>query len=538
MPQTFKASARPWHLDAVLYQIYPQSFRDSNGDGIGDLNGITQKLDYLQDLGVDGLWLSPIFVSPFKDAGYDVADYRKIAPRYGNMADFRRLVKEARKRKIRILLDLVFNHSSDEHPWFQESRKMEKNPYSKWYLWRPKATKGWWNYNDDGRHELWYSEFHHAQMSLNLGFKHLPKDHGNSPKDPDIARLHREFQAITAYWLDEGVGGFRCDVPGNIGHKTAGDDEGVLRAFWQGIRKVCDRYGDVPLIAEEWVYPLDAVNRWGFNMVFSMHVHELKLMLDAKRKKGSAYQGDPSAFDRALAKQVAAIRPKGHAAVLYTGNHDSPRLEAASGGNEALSRLFFLTMLTQNAVPKIYQGDEIGMLSDTSAPWKEWSMGRACARTPIQWTGGRNAGFSTADPSKLYLPVSKDWRSRNVERLTGKAGSLLEETRKLIRLRREHPALRAWGKKVTLHARPKDPVYAYARQGGGETVVVLLNFSAQTRRTSLDLSRVGVKAGSLLEDLAKPQGQTLGHRVIGTKEASKAAFELGAYGFQVFKVAP
>ncbi len=222
--------------------------------------------------------------------------------------------------------------------------------------------------------------------------------------------------------------------------------------------------------------------------------------------------------------------------MLYTANHDSPRLAAAAGGDERLMQLYMLAMLTQNAVPKIYQGDEIGMPSDDTAPWKEWSMNRVCARTPIAWNDGPNAGFSSAPASKLYLPVSKGWQTRNMERQGAKAGSLLDRTRKMIQLRREHPALRAWGEKVTLHARPKDPVYAYARKGGGETMVVALNISGSRRRTALDLSRLGAKAGARLQDVCRPHGQRLEQRVLLRDQVAKTVVDLGPFGYQVFSV--
>jgi glycosidase len=531
-----KGARHPWYLDSVLYEVYPQSFKDSNGDGVGDLKGITQKLDYLQDLGVDALWLNPIFLSPFKDAGYDVADYRRIAPRYGTLPDLKRLLREAHKRNIRILLDLVFNHTSDQHPWFQASRQMKPNRYSKWYLWSKKNIGGWWIHNDDGRHDLYFSEFHPTQVSLNLGFKHLPKAAGNSPFDPDIRRLHREFQDITAYWLDHGIGGFRCDVPGNIGHKGCGSDQRVLEIFWNGIRKVCDRYGDVPMIAEEWVYPQDAINRWGFNMVFSQHVHELKLLLEAGKKGNGSFKGDPGKFDAEFARQIAGIVPEHHSVVAFTGNHDSARISSHAGNDERLIRLYLVAMLTQNAVPKIYYGDEIGMINDLSAPWKEWSMGRAGARTPMQWSAGANAGFSTATAFDLYLPVSKDWRKRNVEAQLGKQGSLLEETRRLIECRRAHPSLHAWGEKITLNARTDDPVYAYARRGDGETTIVILNFSSGRRTTNLNLRKLGLKGDTLLRALCTPHGRRLNQRLVTKQDLPKAPFALGGYEFQILEV--
>jgi len=532
---------RPWYFDAVFYQVYPQSFQDTNGDGIGDLPGITRRLDYLQYLGVDALWLSPIFVSPFCDAGYDVADYRKIAPRYGTMADFRKMVREAHRRKIRILLDAVYNHTSIQHPWFAESRKQGRNPYSKWYMWsepgKPPASKGgWWLHNEDGRHDQYLTEFHVYQESLNYGHKSLPRKFGNSPRDPDVARLHREMQGVTSFWLDEGVDGFRCDVPGNIGHKPCGYDRRLLEVFWRSIRKVCDRYGVRPLIAEEWVHPLEAVNEWGFNMCFTMHAWDMKRLMAAGKPGAGPFKGDPRVFDRALAKQAGAVRPRDGAMVMFTCNHDSDRISESAGEHDPLTVIGILLVMTQNAVPKIYQGDEIGMISDKTAPWKEWSMGRAQVRTPIQWTAGRNAGFSRAAAEKLYLPVSKGYRTRNVEAQMGKPGSVLEETRKIIACWKAHPSLHPDGRKVTLHARKNDPVYAYARVNGGDRTIVAVNLSGKQAGAVLDCGKAANSRNILVRGLVSGHGTRFSPRVLGKSRGTALRVELPPYGWHILEI--
>ncbi len=540
-PLADTVEGKPWYFDAVLYQVYPQSFKDSNGDGIGDFNGLTGKLDYLSYLGVDALWLSPVFESPFADAGYDVADYYKIAPRYGTLADLRRLIREAHRRGIRILLDAVYNHTSVKHRWFAESRKMGKNPYSKWYMWsnpgRPPASKGgWWLHNEDGRHDQYLSEFHVYQESLNFGHKGLPKEFGNSPRDPDVARLHREMQKITAYWLDQGVDGFRCDVPGNIGHKPFGYDRHVLEVFWNSIRRVCDRHGVRPLIAEEWVHPLEAVNDWGFNMAFTMHAWDMKKMMKAGAPGAGPYRGNPADFDSKLAKQLGAIRPKDGSMVIFTCNHDSERIAAAAGDHDPLTVIGHLLVLTQDAVPKIYQGDEIGMKSDTNAPWKEWSMGRSQVRTPIQWTAGRNAGFSTAPAEKLYLPVTEGYRRRNVEAQLGKPGTVLEEVRRIIACRRAHPSLRTAREKITLHARKNDPVYAYARRGGGEATLVAMNLSARGARAQVDVARVAGRGTAMVTGIMSRHGKSWEPQVVGKGGRRNLELDLGPHDWHILEV--
>jgi len=532
-----KKESRPWYFDAVFYQVYPQSFLDTNGDGIGDLPGITRKLDYLRHLGVDALWLSPIFESPFSDAGYDVADYYRIAPRYGTMSDLKKLIKEAHRRGMRILLDAVYNHTSYRHHWFAESRKMGKNPYSKWYMWSEKNIGGWWIHNDDGRHDLYLSEFHQNQISLNYGHKSLAKKDGNSPNDPDIKRLHREMQKVTAFWLDLGVDGFRCDVPGNIGMKPMGRDMRLLELFWNSIRKVCDSRGVRPLIAEEWTTPLEAVNRWGFNMVFSLHVGHMKKLISAGKPGTRKFRGDPRVFDRELAKQTGAIRKKDGAVVVFTANHDSERISESAGEDDRLTAIGFLLVLTQNAVPKIFQGDEIGMRSDHTAPWREWSMGRAQVRTPIQWTAGKNAGFSSAEAAKLYLPVTENFREVNVESQLGREGSLFEEVRRMIACWKAHPALHADGRKITLNARKNDPVYAYGRQGGGETLVVAMNLSEKKAAVSLDVRPLTGGKDSLVKSVLSRQGDRFAGKYLPKGSRARLVLELPPYAWHILEIA-
>ena len=531
-----KNAKRPWYFDAVFYQVYPQSFLDTNGDGIGDLPGITRKLDYLKYLGVDALWLSPIFESPFSDAGYDVADYSRIAPRYGKLSDLKRLIREAHRRGMRILLDAVYNHTSYRHKWFAESRKMGKNPYSKWYMWSGKNIGGWWIHNDDGRHDLYLSEFHQNQISLNYGHKSLAKKDGNSPNDPDIKRLHREMQKVTAYWLDMGVDGFRCDVPGNIGMKPSGKDMRLLELFWNSIRKVCDSRGVRPIIAEEWTTPMEALNKWGFNMVFSLHVGHMKKLISAGKPGAGPFRGDPRIFDGELQKQTMGIRKKDGAVVVFTANHDSERISECAGEDDRLTAIGFLLVLTQNAVPKIYQGDEIGMRTDHAAPWREWSMGRAQVRTPIQWNAGKNAGFSTASPEKLYLPVTKNYRERNVAFQMGRPGSLLEEVRRMIACWKAHPSLHADGKKVTLNSRKNDPVYAYGRQGGGETTVVAMNLSGKKAGATVNLHRLTGGRPALIRPLLSCRADLFAGKFIPGGPASRLKLDLPPYAWHILEI--
>ncbi len=527
---------RPWHLDAVIYQVYPQSFYDTNGDGIGDINGVTEKLDYISYLGADAVWLTPIFESPFTDAGYDVSDYRKIAPRYGTLGDFRRLIREAHRRGIRILLDLVYGHTSDQHPWFRESRKFRRNKYSNWYLWSGKEFGGGkWVWNNEGRHEMYYASWNVSQVDLNYGFRHLKPGNGNSPRDPGIRRLYQELRDIVRYWLDLGVDGFRCDATGFVGHKACGDDDLLPMLFWQSIRRVADRFGDRMLMSEEWDRPLEAVNEWGMHLSFSLLTGDLKGLLEGGKPGMGRYRGDPADFDRRYAAQAAGVRDPRHGLVLFTSNHDHGRLADNAGGSDDLTALGFLMVLTQDTVPKFYMGDEIGMRYDRNAPSHEGSGARAGARTPMQWSAERNAGFSTAPAGKLYLPVTRGYASRNVDAQAGRAGSLLEEVRRIIAVRRAHPALRAGAGKTTLHARKNDPLYAYARHDGRETVVVALNLSSRSVSCTIDAGKLARGGSFALRAIASKHGTAFAPRWLGRGAAGRFALSLGPYGWHILE---
>jgi len=528
----------PWYQDAVIYQIYPQSFQDTNGDGIGDLPGITRRLDYLQYLGVDALWLCPIFESPFTDAGYDVSDYMRIAPRYGTLGDLKRLIREAHRRGIRILLDMVFGHTSDQHRWFRESSRFRRNPCSNRYLWSAAEFGGGkWVWNNEGRHEMYYASWNVSQVDLNYGFRRLAKGNGNSPRDPGVRALYRDCRRIVAYWLGQGVDGFRCDAAGFVGYKACGNDGRLPRLFWRSIRKVADKFGDRVLMSEEWDRPVEAVNEWGFHLSFSLLAGNLKGLLSFGKPGKGRFRGDPLAFDRAFASQSSGVRRKDHGLVLFTSNHDSGRLADCSGGCDALTALGFLLVLTQNAVPKIYMGDELGMRYDSAAPSHEGSGARAGNRTPMPWTSGRNAGFSTAAAPKLYLPVTKGYQRRNVGIQLGHPGSLLEEVRGMIACRRRHPSLRTRAEKITLHARKNDPVYAYGRRCDDDTTVVAVNLSGRPARAVVSLRGLTGGRAALVRQLLPRCREGLEVRHASAAELGRFPLSLGPYSYQVLEVA-
>jgi len=485
------ATTPPWLDDAVFYEIYPQSFYDSNGDGIGDLPGIIEKLDYIQSLGVSALWLNPCFVSPFQDAGYDVSDYYRIAPRYGTNEDARRLFAAARQRGIRVLLDLVAGHTSIEHPWFQSSCRHQRNEYSDWYIWTDSA----WTWDVPGvrlingyaeRDATYVTNFFYSQPALNYGFANPdPRYPWQQPVDaPGPQAVRREMAKIMRAWLDMGCSGFRVDMASSLVKADPGWRE--TKKLWRQVRAWLDRdYPEAVLVAE-WSNPTAAI-AGGYHMDFLIHFGSRGYNALLRKPYGDGPGVDPygfSFFDRAGHGNIMEFlddylahyhRTKGQGQIcLVTGNHDIvPRLSMDRTTDDL--ELCFLFLLTMPGVPYIYYGDEIGMRTIAGLPSKEGGYQRTGARTPMQWGEGPNAGFSAAPADKLYLPVDPAVDRPTVAAQESEAQSLLNRVRALVALRRAHPALHASGELEILYAdRGKYPL-VYRRSQGDEAIIVALN---------------------------------------------------------------
>ncbi len=480
-----------WLERAVCYEIYPQTFRDANGDGIGDLPGIIEKLDYVQSLGVDAIWLNPCFVSPFGDAGYDVSDFYAVAPRYGTNADLRRLFEEARRRGVRILLDLVAGHTSIEHPWFQASCRHERNEYSDWYVW----TDSVWTQYAEMPPVRGYSErdggyipnFFYFQPALNYGFAHPDPAHPwqqpTTASGPQAVR--RELRRIMQFWLDEGASGFRVDMAASL---VKGDRDGQAMAeLWGEVREWLDAAYPEACLVSEWSNPAQAIGS-GFHVDFFIHFGATAPAYNALFRMPYGGQGTYryawSIFDRSghgniraflgpFVRHLEATRGRGFVSVP-SGNHDiAPRLGWERNPEDL--KVIFTFLLTLPGVPFIYYGDEIGMRGVMGLPSKEGSYDRAAARTPMQWDRSANAGFSSAPAEALYLPIEPAPDRPTVEAQEGDPSSLLNTVRQLVALRKAHQALCASGTFEPLAAQPGQYPIIYRRSGGGEAVVIALN---------------------------------------------------------------
>jgi glycosidase len=480
-----------WLEEAVFYEIYPQSYFDSNADGIGDIPGIIDKLDYIQSLGVSGIWINPCFVSPFQDAGYDVADYYQVAPRYGSNGDLQRLFREAKERGIRILLDLVPGHTSIEHPWFKESCKPEKNKYSDYYIWTDSA----WKWEIPGykvisgfsqRNGCYITNFFYSQPALNYGFAcpDPSQPWQQSVNSPGPQMVRSELKNIMRHWLERGASGFRVDMAGSLVKADPGLRE--TSRVWQEIRAWLDKEFPETCLISEWGNPAQAIPA-GFHMDFALPFGMPGYTALLRKHYDAGPGSDPYGFSFFEATGHGNIREFldnylyhydqtfGNGLIaIPSGNHDiNPRIGMDRSIEEI--ELVFLFLLTMPGTPFIYYGDEIGMRSFPNLPSKECGFNRTGSRTPMQWSNDLNAGFSKAEPKELYLPIDPDPQRPNVKDQENDPHSLLHRVRKIVAIRKRYPALQASAKFEVLYAKAGKYPFVYKRSNEHEQYLIILN---------------------------------------------------------------
>ena len=431
-----------WLNDAVFYEIYPQSFYDSNGDGIGDINGIIEKLDYVKGLGCNAIWLNPVYDSPFMDAGYDVRDYYKVAPRYGTNEDLVRLFEAAHRKNMKILLDLVPGHTSDTHPWFQVAKRAKQSELSNRYIF----TKSVWDAppeyrlmcgicERDGNYMVNYFS---SQPALNYGFYHVTHPEWQLPYDhPDCRRTADAMMAVMRFWLDKGCDGFRVDMADSL---VKNDDEKIATAkIWRRVREMLDRdYPEAAMVAE-WCHPDRAINNAGFHMDFYLDHY-----------KGFAEEYLP-AYNR--------TKDNGYICFM-TNNHDMPRVTAYL--DKQAIKLVNAFIFTMPGVPFLYYGDEIGMRYQSDLISKEGGFSRTGSRTPMQWNSGNNLGFSTSE--RTYLPVDLSDDAPTVENQKDDPNSIYRIVTDMIALRHKYADLHGNGELEFIFRDDAIP-FAYRRGG-------------------------------------------------------------------------
>ena len=447
-----------WLKDGVIYQIYPVSFYDSNGDGIGDLQGIKQKLSYVQDLGANIIWLSPIYKSPFKDGGYDVQDYYSIDKKFGTMQDFEEMLQTAHDKGIRVLMDLVIGHTSDKHPWFLQSKKQKPNKYWDYYVWTNSTFAGSSVNGMAKRDGNYMTNYYSFQPKLNYGFAQVEEKAGGGQytfdewrmryDDNRLEPLKEEIRKIICFWLDKGVDGFRVDLAMNM---VKGADEKICSWFWNKfIPFTKEKYPDCCFLAEfghpevswECGFDIDYFNHEsvGYNELFRS---EKGTNILPAFEKGHSYfsaegLGEIKPFIEYLQSLIEKTRGKKYWAIP-SGFHDIVRL--AEQKSEGILKCIFAFLLTFKNVPQIYYGDEIGMRHNFTVN-KDGGYIRTGARTPMQWTDEKHRGFTTA--VRAYLPIGKQ-KGISVEAQEKRKNSLLNTVKKLIALRKEYAVLRFEG---------------------------------------------------------------------------------------------
>jgi alpha-glucosidase len=529
------AVADPWWKHAVVYEIYPRSFQDSNGDGIGDLNGITARLGYLEKLGIDAIWIAPMYPSPQVDFGYDISNYETVDPQYGTLQDFDRLVAEAKKHNIRVVLDMVLNHTSDKHQWFVDASSSRTNPKHNWYVWsdgKPGTGKNAhdgmvppnnWVSGFGGSawewvpavHQFYYHMFYKQQPDLNW-------------RNPDVEKAM--FDSMR-FWLDRGVAGFRLDaIPTlfedpelhderELGGVNAQGDPNLADNLTNNLPEVHDvirrmramvaKYpGDRVLIGETYLPNTAELDKWYGGAAKD----ELNLPMDML----VGFQGNRAKLDASVfRKRLDEVETQVHGSqpLLVFDNHDNIRsIDRYGDGvhNEQISKLLATMLFTTRATALIYYGEELGMPTTTPTRREDvkdpigitgWpkEKGRDGERTPMQWTAGPQAGFSTNPHT--WLPIPPSYKTINVAVESTEPDSELNWFKRLIELRRDNPALRN-GKMTMLDVDNPD-VLSYVRfsDSGGAAVVVAMNFTSEAKTISLDLSSTGVE-GSEVKTLA------------------------------------
>lgn len=480
-----------WLSNAIFYEIYPQSFKDTNSDGIGDFQGIIEKLDYIKDFGCNALWINPCFKSPFGDAGYDISDYYEVAPRYGTNDDLKRLFDEAHARGLHVLLDLVPGHTSIEHEWFKASVKAERNEYTDRYVWTDsiwKEPKGMGCIRGiserDGSCAV---NFFSHQPALNYGFyKPDPDEPWQQSVDDEGPRATvEEIKNIMRFWLGMGCDGFRVDMAGSL-VKNDENGKGTI-ALWRKMRAFLDEEFPDAAIVSEWGEP-DKSLQGGFHMDFLLHFgpsHYNDLFRCDAPYFAGAEDGDISEFTAKYLENYEKSDKKG-LICIPSGNHDMERLAKYIKGDNA--KIAFAFLLSMPGAPFIYYGDEIGMNYLEGLASVEGGYERTGSRSPMQWDRSTNCGFSCAPAQKLYIAEDPSPDRPDAASQMADPDSLYNEIRRIIGIRQSHEALRNMGEIEFVFVKKNTYPFAYLRSSGSEKILVILNPSDKEVSFECDLT--------------------------------------------------
>lgn len=488
-----------WLENAVFYEIYPQSFQDSNGDGIGDIPGMIARLDYVASLGCNAIWVNPWYDSPFGDAGYDVRDYKKIAPRYGTNEDAKRFFDEVHARGMHVLIDLVPGHTSIDHPWFLQSEKAEKNEFSDRYIWSDSV----WEATDlpclrgisdrDGAAAV---NFFSNQPALNYGYARRTRPWMMPPDSPAALATREAIKDVMRFWLDLGADGFRVDMAASL--VKADEDSAETIKLWQDFRAFLDKEYSHCAMVSEWGVPAKSIEG-GFHMDFMLHFGPpayTSLFRSEHPFFSREGKGDIRIFLDAYLSDLSSTQKKG-LICIPSSNHDMPRL--ARGRDVRDLKICFAFLLTMAGAPFIYYGDEIGMRYLEGLISVEGGYDRTGSRSPMQWEKKEGFGFTSAKTS--YIPFDKSEDAPSVEEQSVNSDSLLAAVKELLALRAAHKALQSFGEFVPVFAQKERYPFAYERRAAGERILVVLNPADREECAAFDCSgKVLWSVGGVPED--------------------------------------
>jgi len=490
-----------WLENAIFYEIYPQSFLDTDADGIGNINGITQKLDYIKELGCNAIWINPCFDSPFGDAGYDISDYKKVAPRYGTNEDLKNLFAEAHKRDMHILLDLVPGHTSVEHPWFKESLKAEKNEFSDRYVWTDsiwEEVAGMGNLRGiSDRDGSCAVNFFSHQPALNYGFYNIDRPWQQSPEAEGPKATLEAMKDVMRFWLKMGCDGFRVDMAGSL-VKHDPEQKGTI-ALWQKVRPFLDEEFPEAAMVSEWGEP-DKSLQGGFHMDFLLHFgpsHYNDLFRCPEPYFSSRAKGDASEFVKKYLENYEKSERKG-LICIPSGNHDMDRLARSLTQDEM--KLAFAFLLSMPGAPFIYAGDEIGMRYVENLVSKEGGYGRTGSRSPLQWDDSVNAGFSSASSEKLYVPQDSAKDRPTVANQMKDENSLWHSINSLIDFRQKAPALQSCGE-IEFLSSGYPMIFKRSDKASGQEILVVINPAAEAKKVGVPAEAFGGKSGKVIYEV-------------------------------------
>ncbi len=479
-----KNNCPEWLRDTVIYSLYPQSFNDTDGDGIGDLRGITEKLDYIKSLGCNAIWMNPIFESHFLDAGYDVDDFYKIAPRYGTEEDFKELCEKAHKMGIKVLLDLVAGHTSDSCEWFRDFAENENGEYRDRFIWSPVKYNDSFVENKGKRGGYYMKNYYDIQPAINYGFENITEPWQTSTDHPAAIENQNELIKILDYWFKRGADGFRVDMASSL-IKNDPEKKGCLR-LWSKIRGWMEENYPENILISEWSRPNQSIPA-GFHIDMLLHNtnaclttlfrHEHFAHKMGDRMFGDSYfrkeaQGDYSLFLNEYIPFLEETKDKGYMSFI-TGSHDILRWSYGRDSEDIKVAYAFVMMMP--GVPINYYGDEIGMRYLPLAS-KEGGRDRTGSRSPMQWDSSKNHGFSESD--RPYLPTDNTFDAPTVEQQINDEDSILNFVKKLIALRKAHPALLADGGYETVEG---GYPLVFDRFCEGERIRVVINASSECK---------------------------------------------------------